>query len=105
MADLHLVLMTNYYGTRRCVMAEMFMCALVHHYKVKVRLAASISPGYQTLKIPEIRRRRQVNLRHVRAIYAEEFVNGRADPCKPATQKAKQISLIPPAGKVDSRND
>jgi hypothetical protein len=27
------------------------------------------------------------------------------DPCKPATQKAKQISLTPPAGKVDSGND
>ena len=27
------------------------------------------------------------------------------DPCKPATQKAKQISLTPPAGKVESGND
>jgi hypothetical protein len=27
------------------------------------------------------------------------------DPCKPATNKAKYISLTPPAGKVDSGND
>jgi hypothetical protein len=27
------------------------------------------------------------------------------DPDKPATQKAKQISLTPPAGKVDTGND
>jgi hypothetical protein len=27
------------------------------------------------------------------------------DPDKPATQKAKQISLAPPAGKVDTGND
>jgi hypothetical protein len=27
------------------------------------------------------------------------------DPDKPATQKAKQISLTPPAGKVDSGNE
>jgi len=27
------------------------------------------------------------------------------DPDKPATQKAKQISLTPPAGKVDIGND
>jgi hypothetical protein len=27
------------------------------------------------------------------------------DPDKPATQKAKQISLTPPAGKIDTGND
>ena len=27
------------------------------------------------------------------------------DACKPATKKAKQISLIPPAGKVDTGNE
>jgi hypothetical protein len=27
------------------------------------------------------------------------------DPDKPATQKAKQISLTPPAGKIDSGNE
>ena len=27
------------------------------------------------------------------------------DPCKPATYKAKEISLTPPAGKVDTGND
>jgi hypothetical protein len=36
---------------------------------------------------------------------AEARFDSPLDPDKPATQKAKQISLTPPAGKVDTGDD
>jgi hypothetical protein len=36
---------------------------------------------------------------------AEARFDSPLDPDKPATQKAKQISLTPPAGKVDNGNE